>query len=86
MTRSEYFIARAEWHEAEARELRRLAALEKFSSSMDGFARHPVYTEVRLPNALPREVTEECANISKHITKLSKEALERIESIEGRRR
>lgn len=50
MTRTEYFIARAKWHEAEARELRRLAALEQFSSSMDGFIKHPVYTEFQLPN------------------------------------
>lgn len=39
-----------------------------------------------ISHPLPREITEECADISKHITKLSKETLERIEVIEGKRR
>lgn len=46
MNRTEYFLARAEWHEAEARELRRMAELEKFSSSADGFRTQPNYGEL----------------------------------------
>lgn len=55
MTRAEYFLARAEWHEAEARELRRMAELEKFSSSMDGFKTQPNYDEFKIKVLGPRK-------------------------------
>jgi hypothetical protein len=54
MTRAEYFLARAEWHEAKARELRRMAELEKFSSSADGFRTQPNYGEFKANVLRPR--------------------------------